>query len=476
VLVALVVGGFLVAPAQADPAPRFTSPTAYGAVELGRSVPVVLAGRGCEHTVVQAVARFRGGSVRGSHSVGCRGAVTLPSASALRARGWQEGESVQLELVAGSTTLPLRHKHLEPDLGRVVAGVASAVPAASDPQGDANALAMAAGSIVDLGSTSLEGIYAVAVRAAGAGAYELRTGSPNGPAVVSDYLGSLHGLPVLDVAIRRPGWERTPWSLITSQVTSSPSRPAHLFLALTSGSALINFVDLTGSGVMQPYQRPARVPGAKDLFNGRDFSGWKHVGDSRFRIVDGAMQAVDCPPQPSGGASVKLVGCIGFEYYALRRYTNFHLRVDFSLTKFGDNAGVLIRHDETGDYTHAEEIQLTDVNTEYVGGIDHAQVAFRQPQDSPGRWSTLDIIANGPHIKVMVNGIVTSLYDGSAGCSILYLPCSGGANHGYGEGGVGYVSMENEVGQVRFRDIELYECHGGDDPRCAMDVAPLGIS
>ena len=391
------------------------------------------------------------------------------------AAGWHEGEPLQLELVADGTVLPLRHKHLQPDAGSVVAGLATVVPADSDWQGDSKALAMTTGSIVDLGPVDLSGVYAVAVRSAGAGTYELRTGGPTGPAVVSDFIGALHGIPAPDILIRRPGWERTPWSLITSQLRNPPRGSTRLFLALTAGSATINFVDLTGSGVMEPYQRPARLPGATSLFDGKDFAGWKHVGDSRFRIADGAMEAVECPPatQPS----VKVVSCIGFEYYTVKKFKDFHLRVDVRLTKFGDNAGVLIRHDENGDYMAAEEIQLTDVNTEYVGGIDHVEEAFRQPQASPGRWSTLDIIASGPRIKVMVNGIVTALYDGSAGCGLGYSRCYGGANGGYGDGGVGYISMENEIGKVRFRNIELYECRTPQDARCHVDLqdrGPLG--
>jgi hypothetical protein len=469
IMIALVVVAVPVRAAPTGAAVAFSRPAAFGAVELGREVAFSLRGAGCAASRTHVTVRFGEHVVTGPTVRGCAGTASMPSSAAVLAQGWREGTGLDIELVSGTTRLPLRHKHLEPDLGLPARGTPSVVPANTDPQGDENALAMTAGDVVDLGRVDLTGVYAIAVRSAGAGGYELRQGSPDGPVVASNssgFLASNISPPIPDWSIRRPGWTRNPWLLSTSPVVQRLKGSRHLFLAATSGASLFNFIDLTGSGVMTPYRRPHSLAGAYSLFNGKDLRGWKHVGDSRFIVKHGYLQAVDCPPNTD---PTKLVSCIGFLYSTRKTYQDFHLRVDFSLTKFGDNAGVLIRHDAQGDYTHAEEIQLTDVNTEFVGGIDHVQEARRQPQSSPGQWSTLDIIAQGPRIVVAVNGVITSLYDGTAGCGILAEPCYGGANDGYGQGGIGYVSMENEVGAVRFRDIEMYECRGSHDPQCATD-------
>jgi hypothetical protein len=469
VVASLVVVAPPVHAAPAGAALSFSSPAPFGTVELGREVAFSLRGAGCAASRAHATVRFGEQVVTGPSVRGCAGRVVLPSLAGVLAKGWREGTRLEIELVSGASHLPLRHKHLEPDLGVPVHGTPSVVPADTDPEGDAKAMAMTAGDVVDLGPVDLTGVYAIAVRSAGGGGYELRDGSPDGPAVAhgsSGFLASNISPPIPDWSIRRPGWTRSPWLLSTAQVVEPRPGARHLFLAATSGASLFNFVDLTGSGAMAPYQRPPSVPGAVDLFNGKDLLGWKHVGDAGFVVKDGYMQAEECPPN---AGTTQRVLCIGFLYWTLKTYQDFHLRVDFSLTKFGDNAGVLIRHDAQGDYQHAEEIQLTDLNTEFVGGIDHVQEARRQPQSSPGQWSTMDIIAQGPRIVVAVNGIVTSLYDGTAGCGILAQPCYGGANAGFGQGGIGYVSMENEVGKVRFRDIEMYECRGSHDPQCATD-------
>ncbi|MFN2540319.1 MAG: family 16 glycoside hydrolase [Mycobacteriales bacterium] len=469
VMIALVAAVAPVRAASTAAPVAFSSPAAFGAVELGREVAFSLRGAGCAASRTHAQVRFGDQVVIGRTVRGCSGTVVLPSTAAVLAKGWREGTRLEIELVSGARRVPLRHKHLEPDLGVPVSGTPTVVPADTDTQGDANALAMTTGDVVDLGPVNLTGVYAIAVRSAGGGGYELRLGSADGLVVAhgsSGFLASNISPPIPDWSIRRPGWTRNPWLLSTAPVAKAHPGARHLFLAATSGASLFNFIDLTGSGVMAPYRRPPSLAGAHDLFNGKDLRGWKHVGDAGFVVKHGYMEAQECPPNTD---PTKFVACIGFLYWTRKTYHDFHLRVDFSLTKFGDNGGVLIRHDAQGDYQHAEEIQLTDVNTEFVGGIDHVQEARRQPQSSPGQWSTMDIIAQGPRILVAVNGIITSLYDGTAGCGITAQPCYGGANGGYDQGGIGYVSMENEVGKVRFRDIEMYECRGAHDPQCVTD-------
>jgi hypothetical protein len=317
-------------------------------------------------------------------------------------------------------------------------------------------MVMASGDVVDLGKVDLDGVYGAAVRAEGAFTYELRTGSADGKVIASG-TGARERY---DWLVRQPGHNKDDYLLTTSELTKAPTGPTRLFLAVTGGIGSVNYVELTGSGVMAPYRFPDRLPHALRLFNGHDLKDWAQMGPGDFSVDHGTMRSEPPPP-----------GNWGWHYYTKKTFKNFVLRLQFKTTKWGDNSGVLVRHAATGEQNQsaftAEEIQITEVNTEYTGGIDHVQAAYTQPQSSPGDWSTMEIVTNGPHFVVRVNGVVTAVYDDSTGCGWFSLPCAGGETGGFVTGGNGYIAVEAEVGHVYFRDLQVHECVKSSDPLCA---------
>jgi hypothetical protein len=359
---------------------------------------------------------------------------------------------------------PLRYKHLQPDLGEVVAGSPTAVPAAGDSQGDVNSLAMQTGDAVNLGPADLDGIYAVFLRSSGSLNFELHAGKVAGPLLASDSAG--HARP--DYLVGPRGMADKTYISVTSKLKTpgSVKGPTDLILVVTSGAGAINYVDLTGSGAMAPYRFPTPLKESVELFNGRDLKDWKQIGPGTFSVdKDRSILAL----APDSGW--------GWLYNAKKTYTNFVLRIDVKEDGFGANGGVMIRHSDNEDNNYTsftgEEIQVTDVNTEYLGGIDHVDTAFRQPQSSPNEWSSMEIVANGPRIQVWVNGVKTADGDETTGCSLFGLPCNGGAYGGYGTGGSGYISVEAELGHVWYRNIEIHDCgvtddafQTSDDPLC----------
>jgi hypothetical protein len=452
---AALVGASLLVPAGAG-APVAA---AWSVVDLGREVPYT----GCGATRV--VAAFSARSVVGPLSLGCRGTVRVPSRASLTAAGWKDGSALDLYVDADGARVPLRYKHLQPDLGKVLAGRPTAVPAVGDPQGDVSSLAMQAGDAVDLGPVDLSGVYALLVRAAGYLSFELRQGAASGPVLASGTAGHAR----TDWAAKPRGTGEVYLSA-TAQLVRHPTAPVRLVLKVTQGSGLVNYLDLTGSGGMAPYRWPSALPRTVRLFDGRSTKGWKQIGPGRFGVApDHSLLAI--------GPSSEW----GWLYNPRYRFTNFVLRLDVKEQSFGANGGILVRHsDNTNNYYTsftADEIQVTDVNTEYMGGVDHVATALRQPQSSPGQWSRMEIVANGPHLLVRVNGVVTADHDQTTGCNLPSVPCSGGAYGGYLTGGSGFIGFEAELQKVWYRDIVLHDCGVTDvvrqtssDPLCNPDV------
>jgi hypothetical protein len=430
-------------------------PGAWSVVDLGRDVPLT----GCGTTRV--IATFPGGSVAGPVTRGCRGTARVPSRQALTAAGWQDGSALDLYLDADGSRIPLRYKHFQPDLGRVLAGRPTVVPALGDPQGDVSSLAMQAGDAVDLGPVDLTGVYAVLVRAAGYLSFELRAGKATGPVLASGTAGHARS----DWAAKPRGTGEVYLSA-TAPLTRRPAAVSRLVLVVTQGAGLVNYVDLTGSGGMAPYRWPSALPRAVPLFDGRSIKGWKQIGPGRFSVAPDRSLLATGPSSEWG-----------WLYNPRFRFTNFVLRLDVKEQSFGANGGILVRHSDNANnyYTSftADEIQVTDVNTEYMGGVDHVATALRQPQSSPGEWSRMEIVANGPHLLVRVNGVVTADHDQTTGCNLPSVPCSGGAYGGYGTGGSGFIGFEAELQKVWYRDIVLHDCGVTDvvrqtssDPLC----------
>jgi hypothetical protein len=146
-------------------------------------------------------------------------------------------------------------------------------------------------------------------------------------------------------------------------------------------------------------------PGFTDLFNGKDFTGWKIAGAAdTFTIQDGAMVAN---------------GAVAHAYYdgpfRNHSFRNFELKIDL-MTRAGSNGGVyvLTEHQEVGGNARASgrfpskgfEIQVNNSHTDRIrtGSLYHVVDVL---DDSPAKddvWFTEHIIVQGDTITVNVDG------------------------------------------------------------------------
>ena len=144
-------------------------------------------------------------------------------------------------------------------------------------------------------------------------------------------------------------------------------------------------------------QQGAIEPGWTELFNGKDFTGWKVGGNQdTFKIVDGALVANGTPAHAFYDGP--------FMNHAFR---NFELKVDV-MAKNNSNGGVyvLTEYQDTGFPRKGFEIQ---VNNTYArdpvktGSLYHVMdVTEALPKDD--EWFTEHIIVQGNTITVNVNG------------------------------------------------------------------------
>jgi hypothetical protein len=135
------------------------------------------------------------------------------------------------------------------------------------------------------------------------------------------------------------------------------------------------------------------------LFNGKNFNGWDKVGQSNWRIEDGAMVA-DKNAAPKGAGFV----------VSKNSYGDFQLRVEFWASDDA-NSGVYMRCSDRNNITDKTcyEANIFDQRPDPsfgTGAIVHiAKVS--QAHKAGGKWSTYEINLKGPQLTVVLNGIKT---------------------------------------------------------------------
>jgi hypothetical protein len=143
--------------------------------------------------------------------------------------------------------------------------------------------------------------------------------------------------------------------------------------------------------------------GFVSLFDGRTLDGWRLVNPHGrgYVVEDGTIV---CPKD--GGGNL----------FTVREYANFVFRFEFK-TEPGGNNGIGIRAPYEGDaaYTGMEIQILDDGNEMYRGKIRSEQhhgsiydvIPARTGYLKPaGDWNTEEILADGRHVRVTLNGVI----------------------------------------------------------------------
>ncbi len=186
--------------------------------------------------------------------------------------------------------------------------------------------------------------------------------------------------------------------------------------------------------------------GWKQLFNGKDMSGWQHVGPGKFTVEDGLL---------------KTAGGMGLLWYEGQQFGNTTIRVVFKTTGPKDNSGVYIRFPEKPKDAwypvhNGYEVQIDAAGDEWhcTGAIYSLSKATQRPQKPTGEWNTMEIRLKGQETIVTLNGQKVNDFFGNQPVperKMWFEPVRGPRPD------VGYIGLQNHDGEstVYFKEVSV---------------------
>jgi hypothetical protein len=191
----------------------------------------------------------------------------------------------------------------------------------------------------------------------------------------------------------------------------------------------------------------AADPSAKQLFNGRDMTGWQHVGPGSFTLENGML---------------KTHGGMGLLWYTPEKFGNCVLRVVFHTNTLRDNSGVFIRIlDKPKEPWYAVhfgyEVQIEDGADDFhrTGVIYSMVKALAKPPIPPDGWHTMEITLDGQHTVAVVNGVKVTDFHGNdlvPPRKMWYEPERGPRPD------IGYIGLQNhdERTTIEFKEVSIH--------------------
>lgn len=164
--------------------------------------------------------------------------------------------------------------------------------------------------------------------------------------------------------------------------------------------------------------------GFTDLIDGVSLNGWNIIGSANWVIGNGIVEG----NKPNGFL------------VSTKTYKNFIIKAEF-YAESNTNSGIFIRCQDPNKVSAANsyEINIWDTRPEqaYATGaiVDIAKVD--PVPKAGGRWNTMEIIANGPNFKVMMNGVVT---------------VANGQDSKFTEGP---IALQSAGGVIKFRKLQI---------------------
>lgn len=185
----------------------------------------------------------------------------------------------------------------------------------------------------------------------------------------------------------------------------------------------------TWKGVKAPYlERTSEVEWDQpiELFNGKDLSGWKALGENQWVVQNGILTS------PRSGANL----------ISEQEFTDFKLHVEFRYQK-GSNSGVYLR----GRYEAQIEDSPKDAHPSSVlfGGIYGFLTPSEMAALGPDQWQTFDITLVGRMITIVANNKTII-------CNQEIPGITGGALDSR-EGEPGPIYIQGDHGPIEFREI-----------------------
>lgn len=170
-------------------------------------------------------------------------------------------------------------------------------------------------------------------------------------------------------------------------------------LFVVSAVAILSLAAAAAAG---PQEKPW-----KQLFNGKDLTGWKHVGPGADTVEDGLIKT-------SGG--------MGLLYWTGGKVADARIRVVYKMRDTNDNSGVFIRipiepREAWMPVNYGYEVQIDNdpaASKEDDYHVTGTLYSLTKPLAKPGKpgpeWNTMIITIDGPHTIVELNGVKVTDY------------------------------------------------------------------
>jgi len=142
-------------------------------------------------------------------------------------------------------------------------------------------------------------------------------------------------------------------------------------------------------------------PEWRQLFNGKDLTGWKHAGPGFMSVEDGLLRG-------NGG--------MGLLYWEGEKFGNCMIKIVFKMEKTNSNSGVFIRvpvepREEWMPIHYGYEVQIDNMpelsdedEYHYTGTVYSLSKPLAKPGKPGPEWNTMEITLDGPRTIVFVNG------------------------------------------------------------------------
>jgi len=184
-------------------------------------------------------------------------------------------------------------------------------------------------------------------------------------------------------------------------------------------------------GVRAPYLVRTTTPAwgkPIDLFNGKDLSGWKALGENQWEVKNGILT--------SARSGANLVSD--------QKFTDFKLHVEFRYQK-GSNSGVYLRG------RHEVQIEDSPKDAHPSSVLFSGIYGFLAPSEiaalGPDQWQAFDIILTGRMVTVVANGKTV--------ISNQEIPGITGGAIDSNEGEPGPIYIQGDHGPIEFKKIVI---------------------
>ena len=166
--------------------------------------------------------------------------------------------------------------------------------------------------------------------------------------------------------------------------------------------SVVAILSFASPAVSAPREKPW-----KQLFNGKDLTGWKHVGPGADMVEDGLIKT-------SGG--------MGLLYWTGGKVGDARIRVVYKMRDTNDNSGVFIRipvepREAWMPVNYGYEVQIDNdpaASKEDDYHVTGTLYSLTKPLAKPGKrgpeWNTMIITVDGPHTIVELNGVKVTDY------------------------------------------------------------------